>query len=212
MSLERDIKNYYCRIRAGMNLDKISLDKEIILNATKEVIRRFGPDKANITDVAKSLKVSHAAIYRYYNGKAALWNAVTERWLTNLHAPSKDILKEDSPADFKLIHILEEFAEAKRRSAINDPEMFANYIKLAQSSMEVIEKSIEDGINCIKEIIVQGITEGIFFTESPHKAARAVYFATSVFIHPNSLEDPDRKQNLESVVSLLIRGLKNPNQ
>lgn len=195
-----------------MNLDKISLDKEIILNATEEVIRRFGPDKANISDVAKSLKVSHAAIYRYYNGKIALWNAVTERWLTHLHASSNDILKEDSHADIKLSHLLKDFAEAKRRSAINDPEMFANYIKLAQISMEVIEKSKEDGINRIENIIEQGITEGIFFTEFPHQAARSVYLATSVFIHPNSFEDPDRTQNIDSVVNLLIRGLKNPNK
>ncbi|TGA98344.1 TetR/AcrR family transcriptional regulator [Sporolactobacillus shoreae] len=195
-----------------MNLDKISLDKEIILNATEEVIRRFGPEKANISDVAKSLKVSHAALYRYYNGKTDLWNAVTERWLSNLHAPSKDILKEDNSADIKLFRLLEDFAEAKRRSAVNDPEMFANYLKLAQSSMDVIEKSIEDGINSIKEVIVQGITEGIFFEEFPHQAAITVYLATSVFIHPNSFEVPNRKQNIDSVLNLLIRGLKNPNK
>ncbi|WP_053006305.1 TetR family transcriptional regulator [Desulfosporosinus acididurans] len=195
-----------------MNLDKVSLDKEIILNATEEVIRRFGPDKANITDVAKLLKVSHAALYRYYNGKTDLWNAVTERWLTSLHAHSNDILKEDNPADIKLFHLLEDFAEAKRRSSVNDPEMFANYIKLAHSSMEVIEKSIEEGIDRIKEIIVQGISEGIFFTESPGQAARTVYFATGVFINPNTFEDPNRKQNIESVINLLIRGLKNPNK
>ncbi|VBB07556.1 Hypothetical protein LUCI_2821 [Lucifera butyrica] len=193
-------------------MDKISLDKETILNATEEVIRRFGPDKANITDVAKSLKVSHAAIYRYYNGKTALWNAVTERWLTHLHAPSNDILKEDSPADIKLCNLLKNFAEAKRLSAINDPEMFANYIKLACNSMEVIEKVKKDGMNRIEKIIVQGITEGIFFAESSHQAAKSVYLATSVFIHPNSFEDPDRKQNIESVVNLLLRGLKNPNK
>ena len=162
--------------------------------------------------MAKSLKVSHTAIYRYYNGKTALWNAVTERWLTHLHASSNDILKEDSPADIKLCHLLEDFAEAKRLSAINDPEMFANYIKLAQSSMEVIEKVKEDGINQIEKILVQGITEGIFFAESSHQAAKSVYLATSVFIHPNSFEDLDRKQNIESVVNLLIRGLKNPNE
>ena len=195
-----------------INLDKISLDKEMILNATEEIIRRFGPDKSNITDVAKLLKVSHAAIYRYYDGKTALWNAVTERWLTHLHAPSNDILKEDSPADVKLSNLLESFVEAKHHSAINDPEMFANYIKLAQSSMEVIKKGIEEGINSIEGIIVQGITESIFFTESPYQEARAVYLATSVFIHPNSFEDPDRKQNVKSVVNLLIRGLKNSNK
>lgn len=195
-----------------MTLDKISLDKEIILDRAEEVIRRFGPEKANISDVAKSLKVSHAALYRYYNGKTDLWNAVTKRWLSNLHAPSKDILKEDNPADIKLFRLLEDFAEAKRRSRVNDPEMFANYLKLAQNSMDVIEKSIEDGINSIEEVIVQGITEGIFFTEFPHEAAIAVYHATSAFIHPNSFEAANRKKNIESVINLLIRGLKNPNK
>ena len=78
--------------------------------------------------------------------------------------------------------------------------------------MEVIKKGIEDGINSIEGIIVQGITEGIFFTESPYEEARAVYLATSVFIHPNSFEDPDRKQKIESVINLLIRGLKNSNR
>ena len=195
-----------------INLDKISLDKETILNATEEIIRRFGPDKANITDVAKLLKVSHAAIYRYYNGKTDLWNAVTERWLTRLHAPSNNILKEDSPADVKLSNLLESFVEAKHHSAINDPEMFANYIKLAQRSMEVIKKGIEEGINSIEKVIVQGITEGIFFTESPYQEARSVYLATSIFIHPNTFEDPDRKQNIESVINLLIKGLKNSNK
>ncbi|AJH00603.2 TetR family transcriptional regulator [Clostridium beijerinckii] len=193
-------------------MDKISLDKETILNATEEIIRRFGPDKANITDVAKLLKVSHAAIYRYYNGKTDLWNAVTERWLTRLHAPSNNILKEDSPADVKLSNLLESFVEAKHHSAINDPEMFANYIKLAQRSMEVIKKGIEEGINSIEKVIVQGITEGIFFTESPYQEARSVYLATSVFINPNTFEDPDRKQNIESVINLLIKGLKNSNK
>ena len=195
-----------------INLDKTSLDKDIILNATEEVIRRFGPDKANITDVAKSLKVSHAAIYRYYNGKTALWNAVTERWLTNMNVSLQEIVEEDNPADIKLFHFLEDFAEAKRRSSINDPEMFANYLKLAHSSMEVMEKSLEESINRITKIIVQGILEGIFFTESPHQAARAVYLATGFFINPNSFEDPNRKQNIESVVNLLIKGLKNPNK
>jgi AcrR family transcriptional regulator len=211
-SLERDFKNYYCIVREVMTLDKISLDKEIILNATEEVIRRFGPEKANISDVAKSLKVSHAALYRYYNGKTDLWNAVTERWLSNLHASSNDIIKADTPADIKLFRLLEEFAEAKRRIAVNDPEMFANYIKLVQSSMDVIEKSIEDGIISIAEIIVQGITEGIFFAEDPYQAAKAVYHATSIFIHPNSFEDPNRKQNIDTVLDLLLRGLKNPNK
>ena len=191
-------------------LEKTPLDKEIILRATEEAIRRFGPDKANITDVAKSLHVSHAAIYRYFNGKSALWDAVTERWLAHMNANLEKIMHEEVPADAKLYRLLVDFAEAKRRSAIHDPEMFANYLKLAHGSTEVIKRSIEEGIRRIEGIIVQGISEGIFFADSPHQAARAVYIATGAFINPNSFEDPNRRQDIESVIHLLISGLKNP--
>ena len=194
-----------------MNLNTISLDKEIILNTTEGVIRRFGPDKANITDVAKVLKVSHAAIYRYYDGKADLWNAVTERWLMQIHAPLSLILNEDSPADIKLCHWLEVMMEAKRLSSINDPEIFANYIKLSNNSMGVLENHLNDLVNQLEKIIMQGITEGIFFSKSSSQSAKAVFLATRSFNYPKSFEDPDRKQNMEFIVNLILSALKNSN-
>lgn len=75
--------------------------------------------------------------------------------------------------------------------------------------MEVIEKHIEEGINQLEKVIVQGITEGIFFSDTPHQAARATYLAMSVFVYPDSFEDPNREQNISSVADLLISGLKN---
>jgi hypothetical protein len=91
-------------------------------------------------------------------------------------------------------------------------EMFLNYLNLAQNSIEAIEKGIEDAINSIHVIIEQGMREGVFFTESPYQSARTVYLATSVFINPKSFKDPDRQQNIESVVNLLIKGLKSSNK
>ncbi|MDG0814445.1 TetR/AcrR family transcriptional regulator [Cohnella rhizosphaerae] len=168
-------------------MNKIPLDKETILNATEEVIRRFGPEKANISDVAKSLNVSHAALYRYYNGKTALWDAVTERWLNRMSAASISILKEDTPADIKLFRLLEDFAEGKRLSAIDDPEMFANYIKVAHSSVEVIRKSVEEGIDRIKESIAQGISEGIFFYGISLSSGESRIFCNRCFYQPQHL-------------------------
>lgn len=191
-------------------MNKNLLDKETILKATEDVIRHFGPDKASIADVAKELKVSHAAIYRYFDGKTALWNAITEHWLTQIQAPISDLLMENNPADVKLLYLLKGFAETKRRSAINDPEMFANYMKLFSVSTEVIRKHKEEAISYIEDVIVQGIADGIFFSEAPHQAAIAAYLAMSVFVYPDSFKDQNREQNINSVIDLLIRGLKNP--
>ena len=58
-----------------------SLTAERILEAAEEVLRRYGPAKANVVDVARALGVSHGSVYRHFPSKAALRDAVTERWL-----------------------------------------------------------------------------------------------------------------------------------
>ena len=53
--------------------------------ATEEVLRRYGPAKATVVDVAKALGVSHGSVYRHFATKAALREAVTRRWLDAIH-------------------------------------------------------------------------------------------------------------------------------
>ncbi len=58
-----------------------TLTAERILEATEEVLRRHGPAKATVVDVARALGVSHGSVYRHFRTKAALREAVTKRWL-----------------------------------------------------------------------------------------------------------------------------------
>src|SRR5919108_2333720 len=57
------------------------LTAEQILRTTEEVLRRYGPAKATVVDVARALGVSHGSVYRHFRTKAALREAVTKRWL-----------------------------------------------------------------------------------------------------------------------------------
>ena len=42
------------------------LTAERILEAAERVLRRHGPDKANVVDVARELGVSHGSVYRHF--------------------------------------------------------------------------------------------------------------------------------------------------
>ncbi|UUZ97520.1 TetR/AcrR family transcriptional regulator [Paenibacillus sp. P25] len=55
----------------------------MILDAAEQVLRRYGPEKTSVVDIAKFLQVSHGTLYRHFPSKAALREAVTERWLYN---------------------------------------------------------------------------------------------------------------------------------
>lgn len=188
-----------------------SLDKDIILDAAEEAIKRFGPGKANICDVAKTLKVSHAAIYRYFESKTALWHAVTERWIKRIFAPLESILHQNLPVEKKLYLWLTALVEAKRQSAADNPEMFANYTAMAAEANEVLKRHMDHIVSQLTGIITQGKAEGIFTVEDPQQAAQAIYLSTSRFHHPafvNEWCNPDIDQNVEAVIALLIKGIK----
>ena len=107
-----------------------TLTQERILEAAEEVLRRYGPAKANVVDVARALGVSHASVYRHFGSKAALRDAVTERWLESISTPLAAIASEEGPAPERLRRWLDGLVHAKRRKALEDPELFATYVEL----------------------------------------------------------------------------------
>ena len=67
------------------------LTAETILDTAEEVLRRFGPAKASVVDVARALDVS-GSVYRHFPSKAALRDAVTQRWLARVSEPLEAVV------------------------------------------------------------------------------------------------------------------------
>ena len=65
-------------------MNEVVLTRERILEAAEDVLRRFGPSKATVVDVARALGVSHGSVYRYFASKAELRDAVTQIWLSRI--------------------------------------------------------------------------------------------------------------------------------
>ena len=84
------------------------LNRDRILNTAEDVIRRFGPDKATVVDVARALGVSHAAVYRHVATKAELRDLVVGRWVETIMPPLRAIAagKGAAPARLRPIQTL----------------------------------------------------------------------------------------------------------
>ena len=91
------------------------LTREEILDAAEEVLRRYGPAKANVVDVARALNVSHGSVYRHFPSKAALREAVAERWLESVAQPLDEITDAREWFDTLIA--------TKRSRAQQDPEL-----------------------------------------------------------------------------------------
>src|ERR1700677_435890 len=103
---------------------KTPLTLDRILATAEDVIRRFGPAKATVVDVARALGVSHAAVYRHVATKADLRDLVVGRWVETTMPPLRAIAAERGAAPQRLRRLIDAMIAVKRRRSADDPELF----------------------------------------------------------------------------------------
>lgn len=189
------------------------LTPEQILEAAEDVLRRYGPSKATVVDVARALGVSHGTIYRHFADKAALRDAVTERWLHRITVPLAEVADEPGPALPRLRRWFDLLISSKQRRVLEDPELFATYIALAADARIVISAHVTTLISQIAQIVSDGVASGEFDLVNAREVqdvARALFDATTRFhkpVHAAEWADPATGQAFEGVWTLLARGL-----
>lgn len=187
------------------------LDAESIMSATEEVLRRHGPEKATVLDVARLLGVSHGSVYRHFPSKAALREAVIRRWLDEVEALATAARGDDSAPPERLRRLLTTVFAAKWAKAKDDPELFATFQKLVAGYSTVCSAHTAFVLEQIRAIVADGIDEGEFAAGEPETLARAVLDATCRFHDPLYAADwratAELEAQAEAVVSLVLHGL-----
>ena len=191
-------------------MNETVLTPERILEAAEDVLRRFGPTKATVVDVARVLDVSHGSVYRHFPSKVALRDAVTKRWLARVSGPLELIASEHTPATERLRRWLDGLIAAKRSRAFDDPELFATYMELVANAREVVTGHVDQLVGQVARIVTDGTVSGEFTVADPMIASRAVIDATARFhnpVHAAEWSDPSIHGAFEAVWQLVLHGL-----
>jgi AcrR family transcriptional regulator len=193
--------------------ETLVLTPERILEATEDVLRRFGLAKATVVDVARALDVSHGSVYRHFPSKASLRDAVAKRWLDRANAPLEKIAEGAEPAPERLERWLRTMFSIKHKKVCDDPEMFATYLALAQEAREVVKAHKDRLVGQIAHILADGVKQGAFQVTDMEASARALFDATSRFHHPAHAEewsDPALPARIDALLALLLKSLEAP--
>ncbi|MFF3109545.1 TetR family transcriptional regulator [Kitasatospora sp. NPDC057904] len=188
-----------------------TLTAEQILTAAEDVLRRFGPAKATVVDVARILGVSHSSVYRHFPSKAALREAVTQRWLDQAHFVLANISIEGGPAEERLHRWLVTLFAAKRKKALDDPQLFATYMVLVEENSGTVEAHIDTMVRQIAQIVQDGMEKKDFKLAHILTTARAVFEATAHFHDPayaGEWSDSKANERFEALWTLILNGLR----
>ncbi|MFS4105488.1 TetR/AcrR family transcriptional regulator [Streptomyces sp. PD-S100-1] len=188
-----------------------TLTAERILAATEEVLRRHGPAKATVVDVARALGVSHGSVYRHFRTKAALREAVTKRWLDRTSDALAGVAAADRDPEERLRDWFRTLFAAKRHKAGDDPELFATYSVLAEENGEVVSAHVDELTGQLTGIVEAGVATGAFTAADPAATAQALFHATGRFHDPCYAREwtrPGVEDEFDAVLDLLLRGLR----
>ena len=191
---------------------EVPLSTEQILTAAEVVLRRHGIEKTNVVDIARTLGMSHANIYRHFPSKKALLDAVGARWLEAITSPLTAIANDHTrPAAERLLAWFDHLRAAKQRKVLGDPELFRVYHRLAMAAGDLASEHVATLLGQVEQIIADGITRREFSDRlDARAAAQACLHAMSPFHHPALLVQgpvPTEKE-ARVVLGLLLAGLR----
>lgn len=184
-----------------------------ILEAAEALLRRHGPEKLTVIDVASALNMSHGNVYRHFSSKAALRAAVVETWLHRVVEETDAIARKDTPADVRLDDWLNGLARIKQRKVVEDAEMLEASAKIGKQAPQIEREHSARLIAQVERILQDGLEDGTLpGVRDPKSTACAILNATFRYHHPDLVASggPPEQQSaaLADVVALLIDGLK----
>lgn len=186
------------------------LTAERILEAAEETLRRFGPAKTSVVDVARALGVSHGSVYRHFPTKADLRDAVVDRWLQRMHPALAVIADGEGESAERIRLLLWTLAETKWTRAQDDPEFFAAFGELAEEARTPVVAHIDFVVGQLAKIITEGVDRGEIVSADPRTTAVAVFDAMAKFHNPAACAAwirPEVDESFANVWALLRDGL-----
>ena len=184
--------------------------REQILKAADEHFRHYGYNKTTVADLAKAIGLSTAYIYKFFESKQAIGEAVCAMTLGRISAELRNVVKERKPAADRLRLIYQRLARLSAELLFNERELH----DLAANACAEKWQSVNDHqaaiLEIIREVISQGREAGEFERKTPiDDGCRAIMQTIEPFWKPIFLEQnfDEIDERALSVANLVLRSL-----
>ena len=171
-----------------------------ILSAAIEEVRAYGLSRVTVVAVARRVSMTHANVYRHYETKEALFDAITSQWLKSIEARLSEIADAPDPARDKLEGMIFALLRAYRDRLDDEPRLFELFVEAFEESRPPARQHRAKIRTLIDRILEEGQSGGAFAAGSREKALTFVLDALYRFLNPFTLlhdaETPKRSLEL----------------
>ena len=140
----------------------IEAGREQLVDIVMAMIDERGNAALTMTDLASRAGMSPANLYRYFESKEAVIEAVAERWFAPKVAIMEEVVASDLPPRRKMYEFYARRFVHVKAMWERDPVAFATYCELGNEHFELVRSYVDLGDHYLGEIIGEAMAEGHF--------------------------------------------------
>ena len=182
------------------------------VEAAEARMRLHGHERVRLADIARDLGVSHVALYRHFPDRAALLDAVSERWLDATDAELESVARgggsaRDGSARARIEAWFVALHRLKRDKVRRDPTLYAAFDAASESRKPFVVRHMASVLGTLTGLVREAMGEGSLPEGDPEAFARLLLELTLGYHHPRLVaerRDEDREADLRRVLAFLI--------
>ena len=183
--------------------------RERILEVAERLFRQIGYLKTTVGDIAKELKMSPANVYRFFESKKAIHQAVARSLMGEVELEAQRIVVRPGPVLERFRELLTTIHRMNSERYVGDSKLHEMVEVAMQEDWDVCVTHMECIAGVIGQMIAQGAASGEFEAPDLELASLCACTAMMRFFHPQMIAQCATKPGptIDQMIDFVIAGL-----
>lgn len=183
--------------------------RDRILEVAERLFRQIGYQKTTVGDIAKELRMSPANVYRFFESKKAIHQAVARSLMGEVELEAQRIVARPGPVLPRFRELLTTIHRMNTERYVGDNKLHEMVEIAMQEDWEVCVAHMELLTTAIGQMIAQGVASGEFEAPDLQLASMCACTAMMRFFHPQMIAQCATKPGptIDQMIDFVIAGL-----
>ena len=183
-----------------------------IMATAEALFRRLGFAKTAVADIAGELRMSPANIYRFFDSKNAIVEAICRRCLSEVEEKAWAVARSKAPAAHRMERLILEILAYHKENLVTEHRVNELVVAAIEHSWGTIRAHKDVMRNVVEVVLRDGIDAGEFEPVDPRETAELIMRSVVVFTNPLVVgqcleEGDDLEAQARASVRFLLRAI-----
>jgi AcrR family transcriptional regulator len=182
-----------------------------LLEVVDDLVRKRGAVDISMTDLAAAAGMSPSNLYRFFDSKEALLEAVAERFFDEKVRIMVEVTESDLPVRQKMYDYFARRFVVMVEKYEAEPDLLKSYLEIGQQYFEVVRGYVDLGDHYLALIVAEAMEQGYFTGLSIDETVSLINQMVQCYTNPEAIiyigNNKLRVEKLALIVDAIFDGL-----